>query len=800
MHDSFCSSALCRCLRLSCLRGHVSLSNSAQSGVDVLCIKHGGGKRCLVPGCKKLVRKNNRCTKHSSQASDVPRLPPPEPTPPSRKPTHPPQPPCREKATAVAQRASKLSTSSTPSTPHEDKEVSAMPPRPPSPRSPSPARRPASNPAAREPDVMHRAPPEYHGNDDGRPRFRRSDEREEDTRRYGDSNSHFRPRDRRDESSYFDERYRGGREYYGRDSGWDHGVGLREVEPSRYHTGMPMTRGGRVPFHGNPWSGRAGNMGGGADRDPFYERSALPNAAMFDGGGAGGASAAPAWCGPPISRDEMAMRIAANGGVSSSGGGSGGGTPDVAAFGGASPSARNGEGHNQIPSPDFASTALPPPYLSRPYSNAPSLKPPTRGPLPLPSSARSSRVEAVAAAAMEAGMVRRGMAPGKSPPLSNSGDSDEDLITGRRTETRHDVSSLSHEDMAAARVLGLRRVPLSDHSDSFSGDTARRRSPPPAPSSASPNFDLQPRQMPLNGGPVSRSPLTDFTDREGFLVGVSRGYESDEGGRLAMGRRRVEDKRDHFRNWSKPDGSGDVDFPRSLRGPDAPSGMANSPFEGGASTARLQHTIAPVSSSTMVDSYRPGDAGSGAESARAGAARGRSSPDLAGESLMIAPEIPSARLSRAADTATPVTNAIAAASRRSSCCQGQGRATAVADDRTAGVSNPTVMESPGGSPRSAARPTSRSPSPLFPAPTYISLSVKNMMCMQNCGQTVQRVLSKVPGVRSVTVHFPTRTASVQVTKTVILTLGPFSFFFMAAFLELQVLGNIKIKLTRIIHS
>ncbi|CAN0040630.1 unnamed protein product, partial [Hapterophycus canaliculatus] len=49
---------------------------SAQSGADVLCIKHGGGKRCMVPGCQKLVRKNNRCTKHASEGSgnaDTPR-------------------------------------------------------------------------------------------------------------------------------------------------------------------------------------------------------------------------------------------------------------------------------------------------------------------------------------------------------------------------------------------------------------------------------------------------------------------------------------------------------------------------------------------------------------------------------------------------------------------------------------------------------------------------------------------------------------------------------------------------------
>lgn len=47
-------------------------------------------------------------------------------------------------------------------------------------------------------------------------------------------------------------------------------------------------------------------------------------------------------------------------------------------------------------------------------------------------------------------------------------------------------------------------------------------------------------------------------------------------------------------------------------------------------------------------------------------------------------------------------------------------------------------------------------------PTYISLSVQGMMCMENCGQVVQRALSRVGGVRNVTVHFPTRTASVQV--------------------------------------
>ena len=55
-----------------------------------------------------------------------------------------------------------------------------------------------------------------------------------------------------------------------------------------------------------------------------------------------------------------------------------------------------------------------------------------------------------------------------------------------------------------------------------------------------------------------------------------------------------------------------------------------------------------------------------------------------------------------------------------------------------------------------------SPGSTSQSQTYISLSVKGMMCMESCGQTVQQALVDVSGVRSVTVHFPTRTASVQV--------------------------------------
>jgi Heavy-metal-associated domain len=47
---------------------------------------------------------------------------------------------------------------------------------------------------------------------------------------------------------------------------------------------------------------------------------------------------------------------------------------------------------------------------------------------------------------------------------------------------------------------------------------------------------------------------------------------------------------------------------------------------------------------------------------------------------------------------------------------------------------------------------------------YVSLAVSGMMCMEGCGQTVMTCLQKLKGVISASVHFPTRTASVQVSS------------------------------------
>lgn len=93
------------------------------------------------------------------------------------------------------------------------------------------------------------------------------------------------------------------------------------------------------------------------------------------------------------------------------------------------------------------------------------------------------------------------------------------------------------------------------------------------------------------------------------------------------------------------------------------------------------------------------------------------------------------------------------------CCRGGGRG-------GGGKASPSLDA---GSTRGSSSPVSRVSTERLrrsgsPLPNYISLSVDGMMCMENCGQIVQRVLSDVEGVKSVTVHFPTRTVSVQVRR------------------------------------
>lgn len=121
---------------------------------------------------------------------------------------------------------------------------------------------------------------------------------------------------------------------------------------------------------------------------------------------------------------------------------------------------------------------------------------------------------------------------------------------------------------------------------------------------------------------------------------------------------------------------------------------------------------------------------------------------------------------------------------RTSCCGGSDKPSGSGGGSKASSPGSTVPLQPaaasaaevdvgGGSGKS--RSCSTSP-PLEQTASFISLSVTGMMCMENCGQTVQRALREVPGVRSVTIHFPTRTASVHVSRIRIS-----SFYFYATF-------------------
>lgn len=112
--------------------------SSAQSGADVLCIKHGGGKRCMVAGCTKLVRKNNRCTKHASEASSNAAAAP-SPSPP------PPPPPVPASATAMNVAKTKAAVAATAAVLTAATTTEAVPVAPP----PAARRRPAPPPSCR---------------------------------------------------------------------------------------------------------------------------------------------------------------------------------------------------------------------------------------------------------------------------------------------------------------------------------------------------------------------------------------------------------------------------------------------------------------------------------------------------------------------------------------------------------------------------------------------------------------------------------------------------------------------------
>ncbi|CAB1112891.1 unnamed protein product [Ectocarpus sp. CCAP 1310/34] len=112
----------------------------------------------------------------------------------------------------------------------------------------------------------------------------------------------------------------------------------------------------------------------------------------------------------------------------------------------------------------------------------------------------------------------------------------------------------------------------------------------------------------------------------------------------------------------------------------------------------------------------------------------------------------------------PLPAAASAAPRQGASCCGGRKSTA------SGGGGGKAAAAAGDKAPERTRACSTSP-PAEQTSSFISLSVSGMMCMENCGQTVQQALKKVPGVLSVTIHFPTRTASIKVDTEANVTLG-----------------------------
>ncbi|CBN79244.1 putative copper transporter [Ectocarpus siliculosus] len=122
--------------------------------------------------------------------------------------------------------------------------------------------------------------------------------------------------------------------------------------------------------------------------------------------------------------------------------------------------------------------------------------------------------------------------------------------------------------------------------------------------------------------------------------------------------------------------------------------------------------------------------------------------------------------SRPVEPIRPLPAAAAAAPRLGSSCCGGRKST----DSSGGGGKAAAAAAAGHKAPERTRACSTSP-PAEQTSSFISLSVSGMMCMENCGQTVQQALKKVPGVLSVTIHFPTRTASIKVDAKANVTLG-----------------------------
>ena len=728
---------------------------SAQSGTDVLCIKHGGGKRCLVAGCQKLVRKNNRCTKHASMASealDTPSRPQPAPLPP------PPLPPAPPTLSPLTSRAAAMKIAAAAAPParggaatiradpcFERKSAGPVPVRMPHPVRYQALPSPSSEYGYREANPgrssdRHTGGGDGGGSDDGG----------------GGGGGGNRNGDGRGNGG-------GGNGGGGGGGGGGDGGG---GGGNFHHNGAPRLPRPR-PTVETPGAGSAlswpmpplatalSNMsdarsalGGG------YEAPGWPRAQL-------GGQRAPARVGPPRGQarafeGEPGVVGALRGQLSLNGNGLPRFPPpaDIAA---SDPSSR----HRHLPGtmePRSAGGRVLPPASAAASVAAVS------GSSELPHISAAAQLLSLGAASQLNGCV------GASSSVSGSGGGSGGGGGGGGVGVGivDDTLTLSNREIAASTSLALSRS-NSRYKGFGNSATEIPRYPPPPP----PSLPLQALPAPpppalasaasatavATAAPAPAAVAPRTTDcfpapgvwpRDGHVGGRGGGESAPSNAGVARARANTlsasvfaekgpllaEQSSSPALSLIAPMAPGSALDDSGGAPPPAANGSNN---DGSNSANDSSNNIDSntISNTHSDNSNNHNNTHSINNSDNRVQSTGRSSPS---SGPAAAAAVPPGEFSEAPITPLPI---------QSSCCGGQ-----------ASVSG-------GVPPERATRPAdamkkseSRSPPPL--APTYISLSVAGMMCMDNCGQAVQRALSVVEGVRSVTVHFPTRTASVQV--------------------------------------
>lgn len=633
-------------------------SGSAQSGADVLCIKHGGGKRCLIPGCQKLVRKNNRCTKHANALA------------PSSQPVSAAAKAKATKTTAAVAATTAVLTSSSTAAP-------VAPVAPP----PIPRRR---HEAPSRPKKQGSSPPLT------APPWSSSTEQ-----RVGEATGA---------------------------PSWPPNLGASRVGQDDTPSLSP-----------NPLAGAesgGGGYAGGGSLPPVLAMAGDPSLAF---GGSGGAGPPPGSF--PLRRPPVASafdgRVATGGGSPMPGGRTFGEGPDgVASNANGGVYIRNFEPRFRplLPSPLSVDPRSSPreTLTSSGQSGGGSFQPP-------PDSCAAAHLLSLA------GSLPRDLVPGGGSAGSATGGGKIDIIDDLANRPQEYLASGPPSSTQALRVDRTPPYPSTCFSE---GVMERASASSPLPSSL---LAQQPPPFATSGSPAATTTATTSSGTYDSSGGRSVQDWWDVGGRPAVS---CDVRRDMPSN--RPNMSSCVQGELTS----STTSLAHAPAAGvGVAT--------PPSPAAVVED----SPGGGETNIAKGTVDNVISPMLGGEPCVRPGSVDAA--ARSVDMIRPTS--ATTMPQRSSCCGGRdkkstsGGGSTASPGSTAPLPTTALATERSSGESSKARSCSTSP-PLEQTATFISLSISGMMCMENCGQTVQRALREIPGVLSVTVHFPTRTASVNVRK------------------------------------